>query len=54
MVDRGGADPSLHYSGAFSNVYKAQDLTTGQKVASTKEHYRHLLFLTIPYSQGRS
>jgi serine/threonine protein kinase len=34
-------------SGAFSNVYKAQDLSTGQKVASTKESHHHLCLLTF-------
>jgi len=33
MVDRSSADPPRCRSGAFSNVYKAQDLKTGQKVA---------------------
>lgn len=44
MVDRSGADPR-HNSGAFSNVFKAQDLATGQKVASTTAYRIHILFL---------
>jgi len=36
-----------HRSGAFSNVFKAQDLTTGQKVASTRASYHHLRLLTL-------
>ena len=36
-----------HCSGAFSNVFKAQDLTTGQKVASTRTPYHRLRLLTL-------
>jgi len=36
-----------HHSGAFSNVFKAQDLSTGQKVASTGPPYHHLRLLTL-------
>ena len=46
MTDRVVLIPR-HHSGAFSNVYKAQDLSTGQKVASTTECYHRVPLLTL-------
>jgi hypothetical protein len=55
IADRSGAEPPRRHSGAFSNVYKAQDLSTGQKVASTTESHHHPFTDFRPlYSQGRS